>query len=325
MRAQQLERRAYRAAEVSTTTNVRHPEAFDAVVEALSGANADLLQRRERRRARPTFPSGHEVASLVAHLRVALFPWHFGTAKASSETTPTRVRQALGRASAGLLEQVGLALGSECEHENQPCDACNELATDLTERFVDRLPSLRLLLEADAWAAFDGDPAASSPDEAVFCYPGMLAILHHRIAHELHGLGIPLVPRMISEIAHSATGIDIHPGAQIGASFFIDHGTGVVIGETCVIGDRVRLYQGVTLGARTFPLDEGGRPIKGVPRHPIVEDDVVIYAGATILGRVTIGRGSTVGGNVSVTSNLPPRTHISQAAFRRLFDGGAGI
>jgi serine O-acetyltransferase len=188
-----------------------------------------------------------------------------------------------------------------------------------------RLPALRGLLETDAWAAFEGDPAASSPDEAVFCYPGMLAMLHHRIAHELYVLRVPLVPRMISELAHRATGIDIHPGAQIGASFFIDHGTGVVIGETCIIGSRVRLYQGVTLGARTFPLDEKGRPIKGIARHPIVEDDVVIYAGATILGRVTIGRGSTVGGNVSVTTNLPPRTHVGQAVFRRLFDGGAGI
>jgi serine O-acetyltransferase len=192
-------------------------------------------------------------------------------------------------------------------------------------RFAARLPSVRALLETDAWAAFDGDPAARSPDEAVFCYPGMLAILHHRMAHELDVLGVPLIPRMISELAHSATGIDIHPSAQIGSSFFIDHGTGAVIGETCLIGDRVRLYQGVTLGARSFPLDGEGRPIKGVPRHPVVEDDVVIYAGATILGRITIGRGSSIGGNVWVTSSLPPRTHVSQAAFRRLFDGGAGI
>jgi len=160
----------------------------------------------------------------------------------------------------------------------------------------------------------------------VFSYPGMMAIIHHRLAHELHGLGVPLVPRMISELAHSTTGIDIHPGAQIGASFFIDHGTGVVIGETCIIGEHVRLYQGVTLGSRTFPADEKGRPIKGIPRHPIVEDDVVIYAGATILGRITIGRGSSIGGNVWVTRSLAPGTHVSQAEFRRDgFDGGAGI
>jgi serine O-acetyltransferase len=325
MRAQQLEREADGSAEVAGSASVRSVGGVEAVVDALCDANADFLQRRARGTTRPTFPAASAVASAVADLKAALFPWHFGIAKASAETPQLRVRQALARASAGLFEQVRLALGSECAHGHSPCARCAELAADVTDRFIASLPALRTLLETDAWAAFEGDPAASSPDEAVFCYPGVLAILHHRIAHELHRLGVPLVPRMISELAHSATGIDIHPGAQIGASFFIDHGTGVVIGETCIIGDRVRLYQGVTLGARTFPLDERGRPIKGVPRHPIVEDDVVIYAGATILGRVTIGRASTVGGNVSVTGNLPPRTHVSQAAFRRLFDGGAGI
>jgi len=146
----------------------------------------------------------------------------------------------------------------------------------------------------------------------------MTAVIHYRIAHELHGLGVPLIPRIIAELAHSSTGIDIHPGAQIGASFFVDHGTGVVIGETCIIGERVRLYQGVTLGAKSFPTDESGRPLKGLPRHPIVEDDVVIYAGATILGRVTIGRGASIGGNVWITQDIGPGARVSQSEARQL-------
>jgi serine O-acetyltransferase len=297
---------------------------FEAVVEALADANTDVLQRRDKSLSRRALPSRRGIAAASADLKIALFPLHFG-GRIVHEPTPVRIRKALARAHRALFEQIRLAIESDCDHAGEHCLECRERAGDLTERFVARLPAVRSLLETDAWAAFDGDPAATSPDEAVFCYPGMLAIIHHRVAHELHRLEVPLIPRMIAELAHSATGIDIHPGARIGAHFFVDHGTGVVIGETCEIGDRVRIYQGVTLGARTFPLDERGRPIKGVPRHPIVESDVVIYAGATILGRVTIGRGSTIGGNVSVTSNLPPWTHVSQAAFRRLFDGGAGI
>ena len=313
------------ALRTAAATSVQSLEGFDAVVDALTLANTDLLQHRVRGPARPVLPSGAGVASLAADLRGALFPWHFGTGGVSGETISYRVRHALARSLSGLLEQVGLALQSECEHGHAPCTRCAELTVSILEKFAARLPGVRALLETDAWAAFEGDPAARSPDEAVFCYPGMLAILHHRVAHELDALGVPLIPRMISELAHSATGIDIHPSAQIGSSFFMDHGTGAVIGETCLIGDRVRLYQGVTLGARSFPHDEEGRPIKGVPRHPIVEDDVVIYAGATILGRITIGCGSTIGGNVWVTSSLPPHTHVSQASFRRLFNGGAGI
>jgi len=152
---------------------------------------------------------------------------------------------------------------------------------------------LRRLLDTDVTAAYQGDPAAQSVDEVLLCYPGVIAMIHHRIAHALYALDVPLVARIIAEVAHSDTGIDIHPGAQIGASFFIDHGTGVVIGETAVIGERVRLYQHVTLGAKSFPASENGELKKGLPRHPVIEDDVVVYAGATILGRVTVGRGST--------------------------------
>jgi serine O-acetyltransferase len=168
------------------------------------------------------------------------------------------------------------------------------------------------MLSDDVQAAYEGDPAAKSPSETIFCYPGIFAITNHRVAHELYRLGVPVIPRIISENAHSVTGIDIHPGARIGRSFFIDHGTGVVIGETAIIGDRVRIYQGVTLGAKSFPLDEKGAPIKGIDRHPIIEDDVVIYAGATILGRITVGARSVVGGNVWLTQGLPPDSSISQ-------------
>ncbi|MBI4484715.1 MAG: serine acetyltransferase, partial [Acidobacteria bacterium] len=165
-----------------------------------------------------------------------------------------------------------------------------------------------------------------SPSETILCYPGILAITNYRLAHELSRLDVVLVPRMITEYAHSITGIDIHPGTQIGEHFFIDHGTGVVIGETAVIGNRVRIYQGVTLGAKSSPLDQHGHAVKGIPRHPIIEDDVTIYSGATILGRVTIGAGSIIGGNVWVTRNVPRNSRISQVEARQgEFVGGAGI
>lgn len=187
-----------------------------------------------------------------------------------------------------------------------------EQAAEKISAFAMKLPEIRIVLESDIRAAYQGDPAAHSIDEVLVCYPGITAITHYRLAHELHKLEIPLIARMISEIAHSLTGIEIHPGAQIGESFFIDHGTGVVIGETAIIGRNVRLYQAVTLGAKSFPVDERGILVKGNLRHPIVEDDVVIYAGATLLGRITIGRGSTIGGNVWLTNSIPPDSRISQ-------------
>jgi serine O-acetyltransferase len=192
--------------------------------------------------------------------------------------------------------------------------------------FMDRLPDVRRVLGTDVQAAYNGDPAATSPAETVLCYPGILAITNYRLAHELHQLDVPLVPRVMMEYAHSITGIDIHPATKIGEGFFIDHGTGVVIGETAIIGNRVRIYQGVTLGAKSFPLDEHGHPIKGNPRHPIVEDDVTIYSGATILGRITIGAGSVIGGNVWLTHDVPPNSRISQVEARQVeFVGGDGI
>ena len=170
------------------------------------------------------------------------------------------------------------------------------------------MPEIREILATDIDATYDGDPAAESRGEIISCYPVMRALTNYRIAHELLIIGVPLIPRMITEMAHSETGIDIHPAASIGKHFTIDHGTGVVIGATCIIGNNVKLYQGVTLGAKSFPLDENGNPIKGIPRHPILEDDVVVYSNATILGRVTIGKGCVVGANIWITEDMEPQT-----------------
>jgi len=189
-------------------------------------------------------------------------------------------------------------------------------ATEIVRDFGSALPRIRELLDTDVLAAYRGDPAARSVDEVLICYPGLHALIHHRIAHQLHTLGVPLLARIVSELAHGDTGIDIHPGARIGSHFFIDHGTGVVIGETAVIGNNVRIYQAVTLGARRFETEEDGTLHKGGARHPIVEDDVVIYAGATVLGRITIGRGASVGGNVWLTHSVPPGSRIAQASAR---------
>ncbi|MQT56077.1 serine acetyltransferase, partial [Pseudomonas sp. FSL R10-0399] len=194
-----------------------------------------------------------------------------------------------------------------------PDAGVDETATVLIQDFALALPRLRSILDTDVLAAYHGDPAARSVDEVLLCYPGILAVIHHRLAHHMYRAGLPLLARISAEIAHSSTGIDIHPGAQIGRSFFIDHGTGVVIGETAIIGERVRIYQAVTLGAKRFPADESGQLQKGHPRHPIVEDDVVIYAGATILGRITIGKGSTIGGNVWLTRSVPAGCNLTQA------------
>lgn len=191
------------------------------------------------------------------------------------------------------------------------CGSSMEQADADARAFLARLPDLRLELELDAQAALDGDPAAKSADEVIFCYPGFAAIVTYRIAHELLKLGVPLLPRIMTEYAHSRTGCDIHPGARIGPSFFIDHATGVVIGETTIIGERVKLYQGVTLGALSFPKDEQGRLLRNTKRHPTIEDDVVIYAGATVLGGdTTIGRGSVIGGSCWITHAIPPGTKV---------------
>jgi serine O-acetyltransferase len=257
-------------------------------------------------------PSRDAVSNLVEALRSVLFPGYFSQSGQFPGGMRIKVNAALERIARELREQVLRGMCFTCQE--QACtQACNERAGSITAQFMAQLPRIQQLLAQDALAAYAGDPACISPYEPVLCYPGVLALANQRLAHALYELGVPLVPRMITEQAHSLTGIDIHPGAQIGESFFIDHGTGVVIGETCVIGNRVKLYQGVTLGAKSFPLDAQGMPVKGVARHPIVEDDVTIYSGVTILGRVRIGAGSIIGGNVWLTRSVPPHSRIYQA------------
>jgi serine O-acetyltransferase len=187
-----------------------------------------------------------------------------------------------------------------------------QIDADIVERFMQSLPEIKQMLEYDAEAVYNGDPAAESTDEVIVCYPAIKALTNYRVAHSLLLLGVKLIPRIITEMAHSETGIDIHPAAQIGHHFAIDHGTGVVIGATCIIGNNVKIYQGVTLGAKSFPLDENGHPIKGIPRHPIIEDNVIIYSNATVLGRITIAKGTSIGGNLWVTESTQPGQILTQ-------------
>lgn len=227
-----------------------------------------------------------------------------------------------------LVKKVAMALDFQDRLDGLPPAADGRAADGarLAGAILDGLPGLRQHLFDDARAAYRGDPACRDPIEALYAYPGVFAVTRHRLAHLLHTLGVPLLPRLIAEHAHTITGIDIHPGATIGRAFFIDHGTGVVIGETAVIGDRVRLYQGVTLGARSFEVDDAGNLVKGQPRHPIVEDDVTIYASATVLGRVRIGRGSVIGGNVWLTHGVPAGSRVYQAEpLETGFQAGGGI
>jgi len=258
-------------------------------------------------------PSRAAMADILEALCGALFPMRLGPVDLREESEDFYVGHTLDVALNALLCQARLELRYAARQGGLTDDNVNAQATQLIQDFALALPSLRSILDTDVLAAYHGDPAARSVDEVLLCYPGILAVIHHRLAHHLYRAGLPLLARISAEIAHSATGIDIHPGAQIGRSFFIDHGTGVVIGETAVIGERVRIYQAVTLGAKRFPADESGQLQKGHPRHPIVEDDVVIYAGATILGRITIGKGSTIGGNVWLTRSVPAGCNLTQA------------
>jgi serine O-acetyltransferase len=294
-------------------------------VEALCTSNTSLVRNAARVPCAEPLPSRDAVIEVVEALRSVLFPGYYGTSELSPETLRYHLGHTLDGVERMLRDQVKRGICFACaERSFHP--ECQEIARRVTDTFLSRLPVIERRVASDVQAAFEGDPAATSPDEAIFCYPGVLAITNYRIAHELHALGVPLLPRMITEHAHSVTGIDIHPGAEIGESLFIDHGTGVVVGETCILGRHVRIYQGVTLGAKSFPLDQDGKPIKGIPRHPIIEDEVIIYAGATILGRVTIGKGSVIGGNVWLTRSVPPGSQVSQAQPRaEAFGNGGGI
>lgn len=275
---------------------------------------------------RIVLPSREVVLSCVEDLRGVFFPGYFGTTDLSYDHLHYYIGAKLARVLRDLEEQARRALAFAGRFQTDSCGECAAEAVRVIQMFLSRIPAVRQLVAGDVEAAYEGDPALKIKDEAILSYPGLTAVTYQRIAHELHVLDVPLIPRMITEHAHAVTGIDIHPGAHIGERFFIDHGTGVVVGETARIGKNVRIYQGVTLGAKSFPLDERGAPIKGIDRHPIVEDDVVIYSGATILGRVTIGRGSSIGGNVWLTHGVPPGSRVTQAALRELgFEYGGGI
>jgi serine O-acetyltransferase len=270
-------------------------------------------QKRSHEPGGREFPSRDAVAGVVDALKGALFPMRLGPTDLRHESEDFYVGHTLDSALHALLAQVRLELAYNSRLAPRPNGELETQAVHAVNDFAAALPGIRSLLDSDVLAAYQGDPAARSVDEVLLCYPGVLAMIHHRMAHQLYRLGLPLLARIAAELAHAQTGIDIHPGAQIGAGFFIDHGTGVVIGETAVIGERVRLYQAVTLGAKRFPTDAEGNLQKGLPRHPVVEDDVVIYAGATILGRVTLGRGAMIGGNVWLTHDVPPGGQVTQA------------
>jgi serine O-acetyltransferase len=264
------------------------------------------------------FPSRDALTTIMGQLKSLLFPLRLGPPDLRPASEDFHVAHALDSALHALLRQVQIELTYNAALRRLTANDIDigGQALEATRTFATALPGIRRLLDSDVLAAYQGDPAARSVDEVLLCYPGILAMIHHRLAHCLYGLGLPLLARIIAELAHAQTGIDIHPGATIGAGFFIDHGTGVVIGETAVIGQRVRLYQAVTLGAKRFPTNADGSLQKGLPRHPILEDDVVIYAGATLLGRITVGKGAIIGGNVWLTDDVPPGARVAQAASR---------
>ncbi len=294
------------------------------IVRALRGVREEWrdLQKRSREPGGREFPSRDALARIVEGFKGALFPMRLGPTDLRHESEDFYVGHTLDAALQELLGQARLELNFNARHAAPPAHEIEAQATEAVRAFARALPALRRLLDSDVLAAYQGDPAARSVDEVLLCYPGVLAMIHHRLAHALYQLGLPLLARIVAELSHAQTGIDIHPGAQIGASFFIDHGTGVVIGETAVIGERVRVYQAVTLGAKRFPTDSEGQLKKGLPRHPVVEDEVVIYAGATILGRVTLGRGATIGGNVWITDDVAPGASVTQASLQKAPRGG---
>ena len=257
-------------------------------------------------------PSSKELEEIIELTRSILFPGFYGMTSVNIQAIRYRIGVDTERLNKLLCRQVmaGLCFNEDCHCDNAADTrrCLQEEAEKIAENIVLKLPKLRKILSTDVQAAFDGDPAAANLGEVIDCYPAIKALTNYRLAHELVLENVPLIPRMITEMAHSETGIDIHPAATIGTHFTIDHGTGVVIGATCVIGNHVKLYQGVTLGAKSFPLDKEGKPIKGIPRHPILEDNVIVYANATILGRITIGKGAVIGANVWVTRDMKPRS-----------------
>jgi serine O-acetyltransferase len=290
---------------------------FDSIAGAFLEKSVDSSSSRGERNIplrTGAVPSFSEMKRLMRALRILFFPGFFEARELGGRTPREQTAAVLDEIFRILVEQisVGVRFFSRDEANAPDPESAAEFASDTASEFMRRLPEIHDLLDSDVLAAYEGDPAAKSKAETIFCYPSIYAMTNHRVAHQLYKLSVPVIPRVISEMAHSRTGIDIHPGTSIGEEFFIDHGTGTVIGETSIIGSRCKLYQCVTLGALSFPKNAEGKPIKGLPRHPILEDGVTVYSGATILGRVTIGAGSIIGGNVWITSDIPPGSKVVQ-------------
>lgn len=291
-------------------TNDNNNKLLVGAVEALSDMR-DMKGLFHQHRHGDPLPSTPILEEIISLCRAVLFPGYYGRSALNNVTVKYHIGMEVERLFALLTGQIEAGLcfsrqdGSGCYGDHR------EHASTLAALFVSRLPGIRKTLATDVEAAYLGDPAAQSYGEVISCYPAIKALTCYRVAHELFRLGVPLIPRIITEIAHSETGIDIHPGAEIGSHFTIDHGTGIVVGATCIIGKNVKLYQGVTLGAKSFPLDEDGNPIKNNPRHPIIHDDVIIYSNATILGRITIGKGAVIGANVWITHNVEAGSQVT--------------
>ena len=290
----------------------KHSKVLNETVEKLSD-ECSYKQLFHAYRDEEALPSGEVLEEIIDLCRAILFPGYYGNARISTQTIRFHTGVNIEKLHELLSRQIyaGLCLA------DTSCTSCAEelifsQAEKLSEAFISTLPEMRCLLATDAEAAYNGDPAAQTINEVIFCYPGFRAIGNYRIAHQLYKLGVPFIPRMITEMAHSETGIDIHPGAQIGHYFSIDHGTGTVIGETSVIGNNVRIFQGVSLAGEKLPPDENGNAIRGVPRHPILEDNVTVYSNATLLGKIRIGKGATICGNVWITGDVPPGAVITQ-------------
>jgi len=299
--------------ELRSLVRTRMPE-LEQVVEALCDPKSYESVIHHSLHDAP-MPSLKDLEELMSRLKAAVFPGFYGASRVRLDSMRYHMAANLDSIYRILAEQTRRGGCFTCAEYATDCVFCGEASNEMALKFIQAVPRIRELLAGDVRAAFEGDPAAKTPGETIFCYPSITALTHQRTAHELYKLGVPLIPRIITEMAHSVTGIDIHPGASIGEEFFIDHGTGVVIGETCVIGNGCRLYQGVTLGALSFQKESDGTLVKGVPRHPILEDRVTVYAGATILGRVTIGEGAVIGGNLWVTGNVPKGARLVQQQY----------
>mgnify|MGYP002852554525 CR=1 FL=1 len=295
-------------------------ERMNTVVERLAQPDSYRDLFREHNNNVP-LPSSKVLEEIIELVRSIIFPGYYGNCNINSDTLKYHLGVNIERLHNLLTEQIQAGLSFADYRDVAAYAAYNQqtiylellrMASARSQAFIDQLPEIRRVLATDVKAAYDGDPAAKNFGEIISCYPIIKVLTIYRMAHALWLLEVPLIPRMLTEIAHSETGVDIHPGAQIGEYFTIDHGTGVVIGETCIIGKHVKLYQGVTLGAKSFPLDADGNPIKGIPRHPILEDNVIVYSNASILGRITIGQGATIGGNVFIMHDVPAGATVIQ-------------